>query len=478
MKNNNRYMKDNKTIILIIFTAIILTLTTTLSFFVWNSSRNQDINVSVNLSGLDAYIHYNKGTDVLTGTLLPSTDYTGGISTEIELWKDPSAESRTIYGHIYLDITSIGTNLANEPALKWAITSNGEVLNTGDFVGKSNGNSISLKLNIPLNTSKELYQIYIWLDESMSINDAIEGETIATVVRAEATEIPVEEPIEEPIRATDYISNIYTSAEKTIVVNNNVNYHYATSVGLMNDKLGGTATGLDDGNIRYYGADPNNYIWFNNELWRIIGVFKDIDDGNGNKETRLKIARSESIGNYVWDSNNVNEWSAATLQTYLNGTYLNGLTSEAQGMIGNAKWNLGGWYTYQGLYANDYYTFEKGTTVYSGRSTEWIGKIALMYPSDYMYAGDLSKCSKDGYNWNTDQTNCRDTSWLRNTSTSQWTITPSSNFSYHIFRVYNSGYVYSYDVTYSCASRPVLYLASTVEITGGEGTSENPFTLS
>ncbi len=141
-----------------------------------------------------------------------------------------------------------------------------------------------------------------------------------------------------------------------------------------------------EGNISYYGADPNNYVSFNNELWRIIGVFKDIDDGTGKKETRLKIARSESIGNYAWDSNNVNEWSTATLQTYLNGDYLNSLSAEAQGMIGNAKWNLGGSSTYQGLYANDYYTFKRGTTVYSGRSTEWIGKIALMYPSDYMYA--------------------------------------------------------------------------------------------
>ena len=141
-----------------------------------------------------------------------------------------------------------------------------------------------------------------------------------------------------------------------------------------------------EGNISYYGADPNNYVSFNNELWRIIGVFKDIDDGTGKKETRLKIARSESIGNYAWDSNNVNEWSTATLQTYLNGDYLNSLSAEAQGMIGNAKWNLGGSPTFRRLYANDYYTFERGTTVYSGRSTEWIGKIALMYPSDYMYA--------------------------------------------------------------------------------------------
>ena len=456
-------MKNKKTIVLIIALVVVLTLTTTLSFFVWNSTRNQDINVALNLSGLDAYIHYNKGTDVLTGTLLPSTDYTGGISTEIELWKDPSAESRTIYGHIYMDITSIGTNLANEPALKWAITSNNNVLNTGDFVGKSNGNSISLKLNIPLSTSKQLFKIYIWLDETMSINDAIEGETIATVVRAEATEIPVE----EPIRATDYISNIYNTAEKTTVANNGVNYEYATSVGMMEDV---------GGNIRYYGVDPNNYVSFNNELWRIIGVFKDIDDGNGNKETRIKIARSESIGNYQWDDN-ATKWSTATLKTYLNGTYLNGLTSEAQGMIGNAKWNLGGWSTSQ-LYANQFYEYERGTTVSSGSSTEWTGKIALMYPSDYMYAGDLSKCSKDGYNWDTDQTNCRNTSWLRNTSTTQWTLTPSFSYSNCVFDVHNSGYVNDLnDVTDSYASRPVLYLASTVEITGGEGTSENPYTL-
>ena len=136
--------KDNKKkiIILGVITLIIVLLSTTFSFFIWNSNTNQDIDVALNLSGLDAYIHYNKGTDVLTGTLLPSTDYSGGISTEIELWKDPSAASRTIYGHIYMDITTIGTNLANEPALKWAITSNGEVLKEGNFVGKSQDNSI------------------------------------------------------------------------------------------------------------------------------------------------------------------------------------------------------------------------------------------------------------------------------------------------------------------------------------------------
>ena len=52
-------------------------------------------------------------------------------------------------------------------------------------------------------------------------------------------------------------------------------------------------TALTD--YRYIGADPNNYVKFNDELWRIIGVF-DTDDGTGKVEKRLKIIRNESIG--------------------------------------------------------------------------------------------------------------------------------------------------------------------------------------
>ena len=47
-----------------------------------------------------------------------------------------------------------------------------------------------------------------------------------------------------------------------------------------------------DANIRYYGSNPNNYVRFNNELWRIIGVF-----GNN-----VKLIRSEKLGDLSWDS--------------------------------------------------------------------------------------------------------------------------------------------------------------------------------
>ena len=63
--------------------------------------------------------------------------------------------------------------------------------------------------------------------------------------------------------AAEYITNLYTNAEKATVTNNSITYNAAPSVSLMNDRLGGTTEDLDGGNIRYYGASPNNYIYFN-----------------------------------------------------------------------------------------------------------------------------------------------------------------------------------------------------------------------
>ena len=53
---------------------------------------------------------------------------------------------------------------------------------------------------------------------------------------------------------------------------------------------------------RYRGASPKNYVTFNNEVWRIIGVFPT-DDGTGKIENRIKIIRNESIGNQVLEFN-------------------------------------------------------------------------------------------------------------------------------------------------------------------------------
>ena len=229
---------------------------------------------------------------------------------------------------------------------------------------------------------------------------------------------------------------------------------------------------------RYIGNDPYNYVTFNNELWRIIGVFT-VEDASGNKEQRIKIIRNGSIGNYKWDSNKVNEWPTASLQTYLNGDYYNSLSDDAKAMIGDTKYYLGGSSSYSGQSGSTYYAFERGTTVYSGRSTSWIGKIGLMYPSDYAYTyanGVDNKCYTDTYNCDT-STPSR--GWLYN-SVTEWLISSHSGGSYYVFRVGSAGYV-SYDgslsVTNSYGVRPSAYLISDIQLDKGTGTEDDPYTL-
>ena len=235
---------------------------------------------------------------------------------------------------------------------------------------------------------------------------------------------------------------------------------------------------------RYIGANPNNYVYFNgDELWRIIGVFT-VEDGNGNQEQRIKIVRNEKLSsNMAWDSNNVNEWPTATLNIYLNGDYYNELTPESKSMILDTKYYLGGSYVFDDLKGEDYYNFERGTTVYSGRSTSWNGKIALMYPSDYIYTYALGvddTCYTNGYDCRTSNGGTPINSWIYSTNRNfyRWLLSPDSGRSYFAFSLAGPGFVYGNLDTYSYYVCPTLYLSSSVKISSGDGTEASPYRLS
>ena len=279
---------------------------------------------------------------------------------------------------------------------------------------------------------------------------------------------------------------------------------------------------------RYIGANPNNYVKFNDELWRIIGVF-DVDDGTGKIEKRMKIIRNESIGYYTWDNKDTstgaetdegkNNWSDARLNYLLNpghgseegSLYWNrksgicysgknnatescdftstGLTDTAKSMIGDAKWYLGGTSEYpsssNGL-ASHFYKNERGTAVYnSSRSTNWTGKVGLIYPSDYGYATSggsstnrASCMAKEIRNWHdSSYSDCYNNDWLYNSLHYQWTMSPCADDSYFVFNLFDAGYVEGdYASNYSEA-RPVVHLKSTIKVISGSGTTSSPFIL-
>ena len=291
-------------------------------------------------------------------------------------------------------------------------------------------------------------------------------------------------------------------------------YHYGSMVyppvvqSLISKANPATITNYTDGNIgemytfkypateqtgaltdyRYIGANPNNYVTFNNEMWRIIGVFT-VEDENGNTEQRIKIVRNEKLpSNLAWNSNNVNEWTTASLNTYLNGEYYNGLDAASKSMIVDTKYYLGGFNNYNGS-AFNYYNFERGTTVYSGRSTSWIGKIGLMYPSDnyYTYAlGVDDTCYSNGASCYSYQNNgVPNSSWIY-VNIREWFLSSYSNYSdYALYRnnyirgnIINNGDLSISSSYLSYGVRPTMYLNSQVMLSSGDGSEQNPYQLS
>ena len=168
-------------------------------------------------------------------------------------------------------------------------------------------------------------------------------------------------------------------------------------------------------------------------------------------------------------------------------------------MLGNAVWNTGASTTSSQI-ASKWYTEERGTRngkiCTSGdwcndtveRTTTWTGKVGLMYPSDYGYATsggsttDRATClNKELYNWDgSSVSDCKNNDWLYNSSSFQWTISPSaySSHAYDVFDVCSDGYVYLSHASRNFGVRPVGYLLSNTSIQSGDGSSGNPFILS
>ena len=463
------------------------------------------INVDTITRGLDYYINYTKGTDITSAALNPGSDYTSGNNLSVTLYKKDN--TYTIYGHIYLDISNISANLSSSGALKYAVLEGTTKIADGELTGTSSGNSVPLAVNIPLKTASTKYTVYLWFDETEENYMSAENTSISATVRCEATIKQIKVLPYGTIG--EYFYNKYNP--NTTVINNGITYDYDTTNSLMQD-IGG--------NLRYYGASPNNYIYFNCsdysnqssstcETWRIIGVL----DG------RIKLIRNNIIGKLAWDQDKNddsskttydNDWSTATLQKLLNGSYYNGTGSvtyysgstgtssttldmtsigikndTTRNLISDTTYYLGG-HNSGSVYLNRIYEYERGTTVYTGRSTTWQGKIALPYPSDYGYAADLGKClNKQLINYG--DSTCTSNNWMETifTSSYNWLLNPNSGSSDGAWYVSlggsaaGDGGVYNY--YYACnayGAAPALSLSSELlSIKAGTGSSSAPYQL-
>ena len=228
---------------------------------------------------------------------------------------------------------------------------------------------------------------------------------------------------------------------------------------------------IENGNLekdpyecRYFftGANPNNYITFNGEDagWRIISVECD---------GRLKIVKNNYIGSMVWDTSGSNDWARpASLNTYLNSTYYNGLNSTARSKIVASNFSIGA------VMQNNN---NISTQVSNENSKTWKGKVALPTVSEFIRTNsNKSRCGTFSL-MNSNYSSCVSTGWMHNYNY-WWTLSPISGVSYDTFLVDLNGRVNYHGGVNGDTNgvRPAIYLSSDVTLSGS-GTQNNPYTI-
>ena len=288
-------------------------------------------------------------------------------------------------------------------------------------------------------------------------------------------------------------SNIYslnvTTDDSVLLADYIINEVYVGDVlnGLYYHDGVGTYTNADqeagDNSYRYSGANPNNYVCFgsdaatcpNDNLYRIIGVFDEDNDGDYN----VKLIKNINYGNYAWDSNGNNDWPSSTLNNTLNSTFLNSLGTNWINKIENNEWKIGG-VSYFDIFNSDnfeaknMYQYEIGN--YSSNVTIK-KKIGLMYASDLNYASITSYwlISAD-LTW--DELNTiRNNNWISDDYL-EWTIAKLTDSMYSGYAIGVMGTIAPFESSETYATRPVFYLMSSVEYVSGTGTESDQYRIS
>ncbi len=211
----------------------------------------------------------------------------------------------------------------------------------------------------------------------------------------------------------------------------------------------------------YRGANPNNYIWFNDEMWRIVSKEQD---------GTYKIILNSNIGSIVWGSNEISGgWTSSSLRTYLNEVYLQSITSNAD-LIVDHDWAVGSI-----IYNNNNLV----TQIENENSTIWNGKIGLISASDYLRANSNIASCGTSYSLST---SCNNTNWLN----SLFDVATNSNFVWTIngvgiYKSTSRNYIGNISSTYtsygySSYVYPTLYLSSDTFLTGN-GTLSDPYVI-
>ena len=431
-----------------------------------------------------------------------------GLSLDGSSFKLINNGSKAVDYTVYLDDNTISDTdtRIDDKYLKYNLVKNGS--DSGAYLLTSIGSNPNRILDSGTIEGKSTneYSLNLWITDEVDGNYS--GQVFSGKLRVEVSQ-DKPEGIDVLIdKANDSSNNDYNSSsieeqKEMYVFNHSETYQ---------------TEALTD--YRYIGDNPNNYVIFNDEVWRIIGVFPVVN-AKGETENRIKIIRNKSIGWYSWDNKDTttgaeqeggkNDWTDARLMKLLNGGYENesvggslyydrgsgtcysgsnngtvscdfgevGLSEEAKSMTSRVVWYLGGKdSSTTSNTGEDDYILERGARVTNTRPLSWLGEVGLIYISDYTYTfanGVSDTCYNTVMSVNCNVSESSN-SWLYKNY--QLFITHRQYTYTDVFMADSSGTLRFSSVKSGYNVWPSLYLNSNIKITSGDGSSENPYRLS
>ena len=499
---------ENKTIVALTFTIAIIFTAIAMSGSSYALYVNKDYGTTEDYTTGLLDLTFDENTTLTLASAFPISDEEG-LASDPYILKVTNTGNLTYKFNIeLLDTTS--SNLINNKYIKIKV-------DDGDIYTLNTTNILSKDITLVPGESKSI-NVRMWLSEDTPNSEAGKGFSAKATTNGYAVYAT---ETEKPKTATDTIMEL--SKGDSWPADLTDSGLYATNSYTADD---GTTKYHD---YRYIGANVNNYVKFNNDLYRIIGVFDENSHGVTGQYLVKLIMASPLLGNSwgIYNTSNTsgtysgytNDWTGKskttkanlnillneyfinktnTSSTYgdcANWTYYNydntnyrtndctdivgyGIDSKLTSYLEDATWYLYGSGTSQSK--QNWYLCERGgnSCTPSGPNkgdASVTSKIGLMYLSDYLYAS--------GYYSNDDTTTqiadyFGNKNWLYKGY--EWTLTPNASGMFSsAFSVWNvsTGLAFSYFSNYPYGSRPTFYLKSDVKISGGLGTYNNPYIL-
>ena len=154
------YLKKYKLYIIIGVSILILSVGGTLAYYIWSSNTNAIVNTEV----CTPTVTFAGGSTINGVDIVPVLTKEEGTIKDIEVKKNSTC-NRDVTMNLYLELTTFPTELSDS-SFKYELYKNSETMAiaSGDFSNREQGNTITLLSNQILNTSKDTYTLYIYID--------------------------------------------------------------------------------------------------------------------------------------------------------------------------------------------------------------------------------------------------------------------------------------------------------------------------